>query len=157
MPVIKCDDGNFRIGSGKCIYKTKEKADAAWKGFRATVKESMDKASVRTEALSDEKEIVFSKKELKAMLDARIRRNAGYALSDSQFGMVDIDKTSRKVYDDIVTSYSWDTNLLKATRSVTFNLRYVKKIVKAAHENGTLIAEAIVLDSLADALAEQVK
>ena len=157
MPVIKCSDGKFKIGSGPCIYSSKEKADKAWKGFRATVKESMNKSFFRTEALGTEKEIVLTKKELRAMLNARIRRDAGYRISSSDFGMIDIEKTARKVYDDIVASFSWNTDLVKATRSVTFNLRYVRKIVKAAEEDGTLIAESVMIDSLAEVIAEQVK
>ena len=33
MPVLKCDNGKFRIGRGKCIYPTKARAERAFKGF----------------------------------------------------------------------------------------------------------------------------
>lgn len=33
MPVLKCDNGKFRIGRGKCIYPTKAKAESAFRGF----------------------------------------------------------------------------------------------------------------------------
>ena len=33
MPVIKCANGKFRIGNGKCIYKTKGDAEKAYKGY----------------------------------------------------------------------------------------------------------------------------
>jgi hypothetical protein len=35
MPVIKCANGNYRIGSGKCIYTTKAKATSAYKAYLA--------------------------------------------------------------------------------------------------------------------------
>lgn len=35
MPVRKCPDGKYRIGSGQCMYDTKEKALAAYGGYRA--------------------------------------------------------------------------------------------------------------------------
>lgn len=35
MPVIKCSNGKYRIGSGKCIYKTKESAEKAQKAIKA--------------------------------------------------------------------------------------------------------------------------
>jgi len=33
MPVRKCNNGKWRIGSGKCIYPTKKKAASAFRGF----------------------------------------------------------------------------------------------------------------------------
>jgi len=35
MPVIKCNNGKFRIGSGGCIYKTKDDAEKVWKALLA--------------------------------------------------------------------------------------------------------------------------
>lgn len=35
MPVKKCPNGKYRIGNGKCIYKTKTAADAAYKAYLA--------------------------------------------------------------------------------------------------------------------------
>jgi len=35
MPVHKCPNGKFRIGSGKCMYDSKEKAEKAYKGYMA--------------------------------------------------------------------------------------------------------------------------
>ena len=35
MPVYKCSNGNYRIGSGGCIYKTKAAADKAYKAYLA--------------------------------------------------------------------------------------------------------------------------
>jgi len=36
MPVHKCPNGKFRIGSGKCQYDSKEKAEKAYKGYMAS-------------------------------------------------------------------------------------------------------------------------
>lgn len=35
MPVKKCSNGKWKIGSGKCMYKTKEKAIRAYKAYLA--------------------------------------------------------------------------------------------------------------------------
>lgn len=35
MPVYKCPNGKYRIGSGKCMYDSKAKADSAYKGYLA--------------------------------------------------------------------------------------------------------------------------
>ena len=35
MPVLKCPDGKYRIGSGKCMYSTKAKAIKAYAAYRA--------------------------------------------------------------------------------------------------------------------------
>jgi len=33
MPVLKCSNGKWRIGTGDCIYETKESADSAYRGY----------------------------------------------------------------------------------------------------------------------------
>jgi hypothetical protein len=33
MPVLKCSNGKYRIGKGKCIYKSKASAERAYKGY----------------------------------------------------------------------------------------------------------------------------
>lgn len=38
MPVIKCSNSKYRIGSGSCIYETKEDAEKAWAAIRASGK-----------------------------------------------------------------------------------------------------------------------
>jgi hypothetical protein len=35
MPVTKCSNGKYRIGSGDCIYDSKEKAERAYAAYRA--------------------------------------------------------------------------------------------------------------------------
>ncbi len=35
MPVTKCKNGKYRIGSGKCMYDKKSDADAAYKAYLA--------------------------------------------------------------------------------------------------------------------------
>jgi hypothetical protein len=32
-PVILCENGKYRIGNGKCIYDSKEKAERAYKAY----------------------------------------------------------------------------------------------------------------------------
>jgi len=34
-PVISCGNGKYRIGSGKCMYDSKAKAESAYKGYLA--------------------------------------------------------------------------------------------------------------------------
>jgi len=41
MPVHKCPNGKYRIGSGKCMYDSKEKADSAYKGYLASKREEL--------------------------------------------------------------------------------------------------------------------
>ncbi len=43
MPVIKCSNGKFRIGSGQCIYDTKEKATEVWTAIQSGGKYSYKK------------------------------------------------------------------------------------------------------------------
>ena len=35
MPVSKCPNGKWKIGSGKCMYDSKAKAEKAYKGYMA--------------------------------------------------------------------------------------------------------------------------
>ena len=35
MPVKKCSSGKYKIGSGKCMYKSKSKAKRAYRAYRA--------------------------------------------------------------------------------------------------------------------------
>ena len=41
MPVHKCPNGKYRIGSGKCMYDSKSKAEAAYKGYLAKKHEDL--------------------------------------------------------------------------------------------------------------------
>lgn len=36
MPVRKCSNNKYRIGSGRCMYKTKSSAERAYKGYKAS-------------------------------------------------------------------------------------------------------------------------
>jgi hypothetical protein len=36
MPVLKCNNGKWRIGSGECKHETKEKAEEVWKAILAS-------------------------------------------------------------------------------------------------------------------------
>jgi hypothetical protein len=33
MPVLKCSNGKYRIGSGECVYRSRESAERAYKGY----------------------------------------------------------------------------------------------------------------------------
>lgn len=33
MPVLACSNGRWRIGTGPCVYKTKESAESAYRGY----------------------------------------------------------------------------------------------------------------------------
>ena len=41
MPVHKCPNGKYRIGSGECIYDSKAKAESAYKGYLAQNREDL--------------------------------------------------------------------------------------------------------------------
>ena len=41
MPVSKCSNGKWKIGSGDCIYSSKAKAEQAYKGYLASKHEEM--------------------------------------------------------------------------------------------------------------------
>ncbi len=41
MPVSKCSNGKWKIGSGDCIYSSKEKAEQAYKGYLASKHEEV--------------------------------------------------------------------------------------------------------------------
>lgn len=40
MPVIKCSNNRYRIGSGSCIYETREAAEKAWAAIRVAMADS---------------------------------------------------------------------------------------------------------------------
>lgn len=41
MPVIKCPNGKYRIGSGPCVYSTREAATKAYQAYLAQMKNGM--------------------------------------------------------------------------------------------------------------------
>ena len=41
MPVTKCSNGKYKIGSGECMYDSKAKAEAAYKGYLAKKHEDL--------------------------------------------------------------------------------------------------------------------
>ena len=41
MPVSKCPNGKWKIGSGGCMYDSKEKAEKAYKGYLAKKHEDL--------------------------------------------------------------------------------------------------------------------
>lgn len=47
MPVHKCPNGKYRIGSGKCIYDSKEKAERAYKAYLAQKHDKKNEIDVK--------------------------------------------------------------------------------------------------------------
>jgi len=52
MPVYKCPNGKWRIGSGPCMYKTKEAAEKAYRAYRAKKGNSSMKEKIFTETVT---------------------------------------------------------------------------------------------------------
>lgn len=70
MPVKKCSNGKYRIGSGKCIYKSKASADRAYKGYLGS-KHMNEKINIEennglSQGLSKQLEDINEKVDLKA-------------------------------------------------------------------------------------------
>ena len=63
MPVSKCPNGKYRIGSGGCNFDSKAKAEAAYKAYLAK------KHSSKNEAESIKQEIDVDLKDLKDIED----------------------------------------------------------------------------------------
>jgi len=150
MPVKRCANGKYRIGNGKCVYKTRAKADRAYRGYLAIGGEGMKNEAIE---LSD--------KELKATLDSRIRRSAAYKIRNNDYGLMNgvnlgltpadgegVDKLVQAVYDDIIDDMMYSDNTVKAIRSVKFSKAYVKRVVSAAIKGGSLRVEVVVQDAV---------
>jgi len=48
MPVHKCPDGKFRIGSGDCVFDSKEKAEAAYSAYLAKKDSKKEEIVIQT-------------------------------------------------------------------------------------------------------------
>jgi hypothetical protein len=46
MPIYKCSNGRYRIGTGGCVFETKEKAEKAYKAILAQGKLAAQKVSL---------------------------------------------------------------------------------------------------------------
>lgn len=55
MPVLKCSNGKWRIGTGACIYDNKEKATEVWKAILAQGKYNQDERKQQQSNLRKEK------------------------------------------------------------------------------------------------------
>lgn len=91
--------------------------------------------------------------ELARYLDVEIRRRTRdrIAYTDSDVmgcvsGLLNDESKLRlkahEVYDGIISSTSWDGNLLDATRSVKFSVAYVERVIKNAVKVGTIKFES---------------
>lgn len=56
MPVHKCPNGKYRIGSGKCMYTSKEAAEKAYRAYKAKKHQK--------ELVKNMKEIIHEYKEI---------------------------------------------------------------------------------------------
>jgi hypothetical protein len=85
----------------------------------------------------------LSKKELQAVLDATIRRRSAWELNDQESGVLGtnyddemVTKAAKRVYDDIVSDFTHNDNLVNATRSVkNFGHAYVRKVMADSMES----------------------
>jgi len=154
MPVLKCSNGLFRIGTGPCVYKSKAKAERAYAAYRAQRNEVQEMTEL-------------TKDELVAMLDAKIRRNAGWALRQdviaiSELGISGADEPIKKAaqsgYDDIIAAFQHNDNVVKATRAVkNFGVSYVKKIIKAGLKSGSIQMESKIMVFAEQKIIERLK
>lgn len=53
MPVLKCSNGKFRIGTGPCIYTTKAKAEKAYAAYRAKQAQEVNTTQSRQIFIND--------------------------------------------------------------------------------------------------------
>lgn len=84
-----------------------------------------------------ETKVKLTDDELKAMLDAEIRRQARWATERDEFGAFkekSLDAAAQDVYDGIVADFKYNDSIVAATRSVNFNVAYVKRVVKKMRE-----------------------
>ncbi len=63
MPVTKCSNGKFKIGSGGCVYDSKEKAEKAYKGYLAK-KHKNEQENLKYEISSLEEDLKLIGKKL---------------------------------------------------------------------------------------------
>jgi len=68
MPVIKCSNGKYRIGTSACIYDTEDKALKVWKAIVSTGKYAADPNKVSydyDDTLTTDKGLALAKKDIK--------------------------------------------------------------------------------------------
>ncbi|MEE9439565.1 MAG: hypothetical protein V3V14_11235 [Saprospiraceae bacterium] len=53
MPVHKCPNGKYRIGSGGCNFDSKEKAEAAYKAYLAKKDSKNEKKNANIDSMID--------------------------------------------------------------------------------------------------------
>ena len=75
MPVRKCPNGKYRIGSGKCIYDSKAKAERAYRGYLAS------RAVVTREQAT---EMALEELEMKAQIDSNFTVLEGVEAGNDQ-------------------------------------------------------------------------
>ena len=58
MPVSKCPNGKWKIGSGGCNFSSKEKAEAAYKGYLAKKHESERDLKYKISSLEEDLKLI---------------------------------------------------------------------------------------------------
>lgn len=103
----------------------------------------------------------LTSEEQRAFLDATIRKRVTWAVKASEVSSfhekndASISKVSSRIYDDIVSDFQQDKNILKATRSVKFNADYVAKVIREGLAAGILVlneSAARELDNLTEGI-----
>ena len=68
MPVHKCSNGKYRIGTGGCIYDSKAKAERAYRGYLAH-KHMNEVNEIKNEIMMRKKELEVIRKNLRNIND----------------------------------------------------------------------------------------
>ena len=68
MPVHKCSNGKYRIGTGGCIYGSKATAERAYKGYLAH-KHMNEVNEIKNEIMKRKKELEVIRKNLRDIND----------------------------------------------------------------------------------------
>jgi hypothetical protein len=112
MPVIKCSNGKFRIGSGACIYDTQDKANKVWAAILASGAYAADSNKVSydfDDTLSTDKGFKMAQQDIKDGKSVYIITRRQHSASAEVYKVADeLGINHRKV---IFTngSYKWET------------------------------------------------
>jgi len=84
-----------------------------------------------------EQEIALTDDELQKMLDAKIRERARWRFKDPQNAENEVETIAKEIYDDIIADFSFNDQVVKATRAVKkFNQAYVRRVISKALKAG---------------------
>lgn len=89
-------------------------------------------------------DLTLTKEELKAVLDAKIRREVRWAVKSAEASSFHenneplIQKVAARIYDSIVGDLTFNKDMLKATRAVKFSADYVAKAIRGGLSSGVI-------------------